>query len=367
MRYAIERFNIEESKCVHVIWPNHDGRSGIEFINGKKKLRHGQGVGGTYFDLIPFGDRDAYTTIYCYDVLPKMAEIEEQIKKYPEWGIDTNCFSPEYLRKLASDVKKTSQKIFWNKKTGRFAAIDSDNKMYDYGFVFLNLKYIYYDLASEKQSKQIMDWISGKRIVKSDTSTGKDIYHWVFAPRCTTKRNIDYYVSTWFNAESIPWGDQVQDGGAILAWSYHDLMSRIKVSGPDDSWQRLKEILTWFKAIEKEGGYRAYYSKPGRGSLQGGNVGGGLGLDKEFIENILVPQVMIYGFMGLEAKLDKLIINPTLPSDWPELTITNIHWRENLIDLTATKDKTIKVKVHSGNPQEILSAIESSSFKIKLL
>ena len=40
-----------------------------------------------------------------------------------------------------------------------------------------------------------------------------DIYHWRFGPRSTTKRNLDYYFWAWSAPESIPFGNQVQDGG----------------------------------------------------------------------------------------------------------------------------------------------------------
>ncbi len=52
--------------------------------------------------------------------------------------------------------------------------------------------------------------------------------------------------------------------------------------GADDAWMRLQAILNWFVEVEAEGGYRAYYEKPGRGLLQGGGPPGGLGMDKSF-------------------------------------------------------------------------------------
>ena len=71
----------------------------------------------------------------------------------------------------------------------------------------------------------------------------------------------------------------------MLGFSFHDLMSRLKVDGPDDAWARLQELLAWFDETQAEGGYRRYYAKdPARGTMQGGNVPGGLGLDKEFFE-----------------------------------------------------------------------------------
>jgi len=112
-------------------------------------------------------------------------------------------------------------------------------------------------------------------------------------PRSTTRRNVDYYFWAWSAPESIPFGAQVQDGGGVLGFSYHDLMSRLLTAGPDDAARRLREICAWFDETQAAGGYRTYYSDPARGTLQGGNVPGGLGLDKEFFESVLVPQVMI--------------------------------------------------------------------------
>src|SRR5205823_312106 len=144
-----------------------------------------------------------------------------------------------------------------------------------------------------------------QRIVEGDTSTGADIYHWRFGPRSTTKRNLDYYYWAWSNPESIPWGYQVQDGGGVLGWSYHDLMARIRVLGPDNAACRLREICAWFREVQNAGGYRKYYAAdPKRGTLQGANVAGGLGLDNEFVESVLPPSVMLYGFLGLRPTVD---------------------------------------------------------------
>ena len=68
--------------------------------------------------------------------------------------------------------------------------------------------------------------------------------------------------------------------------------------------------------------------------MQGGNVAGGLGLDKEFFESILVPQVMIYGFLGLRPSADGFSLDPKLPKDWPELTITRIYLHDRVLDIS---------------------------------
>jgi len=189
--------------------------------------------------------------------------------------------------------------------------------------------------------------------VPGDTSQGADIYHWRFGPRNTTKRNIDYYFWGWSNPESISFGDQVQDGGAVLGWSYHDLMARLRTAGPADAARRLKEICRWFDETQAAGGYRNYYRDRSRGTMQGGNVAGGLGLDKEFFESILVPQVMLYGFLGFKPTVQGAEFAPRLPADWPSLTVTRVHLHDHVLNLTvAGKDITVADLVPEGRTLE---------------
>ena len=171
-----------------------------------------------------------------------------------------------------------------------------------------------------------------------DTAQGKDIYHWRFGPRATTKRNLDWYFWAWSNPEGIPWGGQVQDGGAVLGFSYHDLMARLKVLGPDNAWQRLREMLGWFEEVQAAGGYRKYYNGSREGSLQGGGTAGGLGLDMEFFESAMVPQIMLNGFLGFAPRADGFKLNPRLPADWPELTVDRIHFQNLVLRIRATRD-----------------------------
>ncbi|HTL30088.1 MAG TPA: glycosyl hydrolase family 65 protein [Tepidisphaeraceae bacterium] len=351
MHYVMSEFQTRTHKCIYNTWPGHEGRSGVRYVNGKKEIVFGEGIGSNYWDLLPFGGEDSLATIYYYDALKDLAELEEYFggrgSRRAALPIDAQTarteprppFDPDDLRAHAEQVRAYGQKRFWNQETGRFGTVDLDGAVHDYGFTFLNCEAIYYDFASRDQTKSIMQWIDGERTVAGDTSTGKDIYHWRFGPRSTTKRNIDYYFWAWSNPESIPFGDQVQDGGAVLGWSYHDLMARIKTLGADSAAARLSEIAKWFDDVQREGGYRKYYSVPGRGTLQGGNVPGGLGLDKEFFESILPPQVMVYGFLGLTPGFDTLVINPQLPKDWPSLSVTQIHWRNLVLDITATRDR----------------------------
>lgn len=358
LRYLLHEFEVEKYKCVYTPWVGHDGRSGIERDEkGNKTTYPGRGIGNNYWDLLPAGGKDTTATIYLYDVLKGMAELEKAIRANPQWNVPSGhlSFSPDTLLTLSGEIKKYSNRAFWNRQTGRyFMATDINGKSYDYGFTCLNLEAVYYDFANDSQARSILDWISGKRMVPGDTSKGSDIYHWVFSQRSTTKRNLDYYSFVWPEPENIEWGQQVQDGGAVLGFSYFDLMSRLKVYGPDDTWNRLKEIIHWYKTVREEGGFREYYSKPGRGSLQGGGTAGGLGIDKEFAESVLVPQVMIYGFMGLEPHIDRLIINPKLPCDWPSLKIKNIYYNGSEFDLAVDKDSiSIAIKETLNNTMSV--------------
>lgn len=349
LNYLIDEFSLTTEKHVSVRWVGHDGRSGIVYDQGVKRLRPGLGVGNNYWDLLPFGGQDALATIYAYDAVRRMAELEAALGEGQGTGVADNTepprFSAAQLTELADAIRVDFQKRFWNPATDRFYGwIDVEGQTYDYGFTFVNLEAIYYGLPTEKQAQSIFAWLDGTRVVPSDTSQGPDIYHWRFAPRATTRRNIETYVWAWSAPESIEWGGQVQDGGAVLGFSYFDVMARLQQQGPDAAWARLEAILAWYEDIESAGGYRQYYQDPARGTLQGGGTAGGLGLDFEFMESVLVPQVMLYGFLGFRPTETGYEVHPCLPAGWRSLTITNIHYGTQRLDITAHADGRVVVE-----------------------
>jgi hypothetical protein len=241
------------------------------------------------------------------------------------------------LERHAAEVKAANGR-FWNEVTGRFVlGIDDAGERHDYGFTFMNLEAIYYDYATAAQAESILRWISGERLVAEDTARGADIYYWRFGPRATTRRNIDWYGWFWSGPESIPWGGQVQDGGAVLGFAYHDLMARLRVYGADDAWQRLREIITWYEEVQAAGGPRKYY-ETADGTLQGCGKPGGLGVDCEFYESILVPQVMLSGFAGFAPTPAGVRIVPQLPRDWPKLAIERVHLQGRVVRVQLARD-----------------------------
>ncbi|HOE67069.1 MAG TPA: hypothetical protein PLO62_11140 [Candidatus Hydrogenedentes bacterium] len=342
LRYDLTEFRTQKEGVVHAPWIGHEGRSGVVLdAKGQKTILPGEGIGGNYWDLLPFGGKDAYATVQHYDAVRWMAQVERAIAAHPEWNIPVGAlaFDSADLERHADRVKRTGNRLFWNRETGRFvAAIDDDGKTHDYGFTFLNLEAVHYGFATEAHAKSILSWINGDRIVKSDTSQGADIYHWRFGPRSTTKRNLDYYAFVWSGPETIPWGDQVQDGGAVLGFSYHDLMARLNVLGPNNAAARLKKITAWFDETVAAGGYRKYYDGSRPGTMQGSGTPGGLGLDMEFFESALVPQVLVDGFLGLRPTPEGFAIKPNLPSDWPELTVTRIRIADGVWRIRAMHD-----------------------------
>ncbi len=346
LRFMQNDYGTLESGYVTTRWIGHEGGSGLERKgNGPAQALAGRGVGSNYWDLLPFGGKDAYATILYYGALQRMIDVERQIARHPEWKIPAQArFEVRDLEKHAAKVKRISNEVFWNKKTGRFVGnIDDKGNAYDYGFTFVNLEAIHYGLASADHARQIMEWLNGQRIIVGDTSQGRDIYHWRFGPRSTTKRNLDYYTFWWRKPENTPWGNQVQDGGAVLAFSYHDLMARLKTSGPDDAWARLKEVAKWFNEVTAAGGYRAFYAThPGGATLQGGGPPGGLGMDNEFKESVLVPQVMLDGFLGFMPRGDGFALNPRLPREWSELSIDRIGWHDQILRVRASS-KSIEI------------------------
>ncbi len=325
-------------------WPGHDGLPGwTRTTDGTLTMHPGHGIGSNYWDILPFGWDDAYATNQYYAATIAMADLEQAIAQHPGWDIPRGALKldPESLRQHARQVKETANRLFWDGTKRRFiACIDKHGDRHDYGYTFLNLDAIWYGLATEEHARAIMDWISGRRVIVGDTSTGADIYRWRFGPRATTVRNIQWYCQGWYDPASLPWGGQVQDGGAVLGFTFYDLWARLRVFGPDDAWQRLQTILEWEKEVQAAGGYRRYYDGGTHGTtLQGGGTCGGLGIDCEFYESSLLPAIIPYGFVGLDARPDgRLAIAPRLPKACPEMSVHDMLYHNVRFDIRVTRE-----------------------------
>lgn len=361
-------------------WVGHDGLPGwVRNADGTLRINRGHGIGNNYWDIMPFGGDDMYATAQYYASLLAMADLEQAVAEHPGWDVPqgADALDQTALRNHAAQVKDTANKKFWNPQTGRFyGCIDVNGVGHEYGFTFLNLDAIWYGIASPEHALAIMAWISGKRVVEGDTSTGEDIYRWKFGPRATTRRNLDWYGEGWTKPESIPWGRQVQDGGAVLGFAFYDYWARLNVLGPEDAWQRLVKTLEWEREVWAEGGYRKYYESGKHGNtMQGSNTAGGIGVDMEFLESSLVPSIVTYGFLGLQPDANALGIRPRLPKSVPEMGITNVLYRgvrldvkaaENRIEVALKDDPRDAIRITLAGPWKRTGTAEvGSTFELK--
>ncbi|MDF7822605.1 hypothetical protein P4B35_01165 [Pontiellaceae bacterium B12227] len=355
MRYMMEEGNGRALNYIRCEWHGHDGRPGYTVnADGTKTFHVGHGKGGNYWDLLPLGWDDMYTTTHYYASLLAMADLEEVV------GGDSKA-----LREHAADVKKTANKKFFDKQAGRFVGcIDADGIAHDYGFTFVNLEAIHYGIANAENAKRVMEWIDGQRVVEGDTSTGADIYNYRLAPRATTKRNVEWYSFAWTGPETLPFGGQVQDGGAVLGFSFYDIMSRIKTLGADNAWKRLMAIREWDEEVTAYGGYRKYYGD-GKGgtTLQGGGTAGGVGIDHEFTESSMLTAAVPFGFMGLRPDGQVLNIEPNLPKACPEMTVRNLKYQSIPMDVSVSTDR-VKINVKATPTSTLTLRFNGKTLKI---
>ena len=70
LRHMMDEHHAAAEKIVHTTWAGHDGLTGIvRTKEGGKRLVPGRGVGNNYWDLMPFGNKDCYATVYYYAAL----------------------------------------------------------------------------------------------------------------------------------------------------------------------------------------------------------------------------------------------------------------------------------------------------------
>jgi len=259
-----------------------------------------------YWDNYPMGYKSAYENELFYGAVQAMAELEDAVG---------SAARAAQLRELLPDIKEAFNETFWDDQTGRYiGSIDVNGVKRDYGFTFLNAMAVMYGLADRTQADSIYGWLDGDRIVPGETSTGADIYDWVWAPRANTVAIESQQPYWWYSYNgaisvapggSATYGNHLENGGAIFYTSYDDMMGRLKSGGGADSaFARMEQILAEFHQDELR-------RDPAN------NVGATwtIGIIGEYPESGIVPLVMGEGFLGLSAKPDGLHIRPNLPSE----------------------------------------------------
>ncbi len=269
--------------------------------------------GNNYWDFWLFGGRSAYDNAFFYEMLRWMGELEEALGNGERAGT---------LRQLRPLVKQKFNETFWSEDKGRYVGwVDGSDKSHDYGFTFVNLPAVAWGLADGDRARRIFDWLDGKRTVEGDTSTGKDIYSFGFAPRSNTvdaATGSPPAVNTWDGALNIKpggnaaFGFQIQNGGAIFYVSYYDLMARLRAEGIGNAMSRMEGILA---EAAKDEIRRDPANMEGHSDI--------VGILREFPESGLVPLFFLDGVMGLQPVARGLRIHPALPPGWKDAAVGN--------------------------------------------
>ena len=343
------------------------GMLDISYLQGHDGIPNkvGHGISDCYYDITPSPAINFWSNVNFYGALKAVIGVEKMAAAYGITDTTANIrhpynmderiqwtYSVADLEAILSDLKTNIEKPyvdgdydwsekggFWDAKTGRFIqGITAEGNKLDYGYLHYNLEAISYGIGTDAQVKSIMDWIDGDRIVEGDTSTGDDIYIFEFAPRYSTVDNKKDYLWAYQKGGEgrLRFGDSVNDGGAVITWSYHDLVARVQERGVEDAFGRLKEINAWYDKVASYGGeginfYREYYDRQDVVTVQGSGNEGGAGLDSEFLEASLMYAAIPYGFFGFDAtEADTIGFTHNLPE---KLT----YWQINHMEVGSLK------------------------------
>lgn len=298
------------------------GRDGLIVTPEIKTGRH-EDLTNNYWDILPFGHLDAYANAVFFGSISAMEQIDSALGQEP---------LTDYAA-LRTKAHRRYDEVFWDDQKGRYiGCVDIDGEKHDYGFTFVNLEAIFYGLGDAAKAERIYRWMETE-----PTSSGKpDTYSkWVFAPRATTihnpmwredapKSELASKVKPWWTFwwRGTPFGDQCQDGGAILYTSFFDLMDRARYRGADNAWQRFSEILERYRMPDRLCGGKPLY----RGEKPQQEDAGSVGVDLPFPESGLVPCYFLYGVIGVEPTPEGLRISPRLPKALDYAEVRNIDW-----------------------------------------
>lgn len=356
MMFLLHGLNGESGLLSNEYLYGHNGIGTTINADGSITTHPGQGIGSSYWDVLALPQINLESNAYFYACVKEMAVLEKACETN---GIVTESTSVKnraiggenvvydydsaQLETLAEKVKANIEKDvkpvqkadgswtneggLWNPETGRFAlgVREDSGKVVDHGYVYFNEQAIVAGIGTEQQQLSVMQWISGDRTVEGDLSKGKDIYFYEFAPRFTTddcSEQINFCLAKAFFGDDSPYTDygtlfshQVQNGGAVLCWTYYDIVARAKVLGVDNAYARLQGVVDWYNKVkaETEGEgtefFSNYYNKlnddrdDGVYEMQNAESDrpGAIGLDAEFLENVMFVNVVPQALLGMET------------------------------------------------------------------
>ncbi|MFA6173843.1 MAG: glycosyl hydrolase family 65 protein [Kiritimatiellales bacterium] len=333
------------------------GKTGLVTLHDPATDGTPASFGNNYWDVFLFGYKSAYMNMLFYHALERYAELLDFTGEPDK--------ASEY-RELMSLTKKQFNETFWDESKGRYIGwICKEGKKHDFGFPFVNLPAIRYGLADREQAEQIFDWLDGRRIIPSDTSTGNDIYHYRMAPRANTLaaeadpaywKSIGGYLKP-VKGGTAEYGQNIQNGGFIFYVSYYDLLARLLFAGRTSAYNRTQVILDEFNTDQLR-----------RQNISRDGIGTDCGVIREFPESGLVPYFFISGIMGIEPVGKGLRFNPALPDGWQTARICRFSFRGEMLDILVDRHaETLSVKTGEQGiqlivPNEKQTLFDSGSF-----
>lgn len=174
-------------------------------------------------------------------------------------------------------------------------------------------------------------------VVVSEHHAGpSDIYaQWGWAPRTTTRKNNFYYVWEWAGV-TVPWGAQLQDGGADLYEVGFDIVARSRYSSATDAFARMAAVLQRYALPDRLcGGAPLYAGENPQNELQAGSVG----VDVPFPESGLAPASFLPAFIGLAATPQGLYLMPNLPEGMEWAAVEGVNYRGHELRIRVTRDQ----------------------------
>lgn len=328
MQYQLTWWNGAEEGIIHA-----SGKEGDPWHHGRGGGDEKAGGGSNYYDIMPFGGKDAYASIQFYLSLRAMSQVEALLGNAPRAA---------YLRGLMPKARGAFNRTFWLDHQGngdgasRYAGnVDADGKANDYGFTFLNTMAMEAGLASPTQTHAIYDWLDNGVSVGPNGEKNHDIYaKWKFGARSSTVFNPAWYS---YKAGHWPWNDQLQNGGADLYEAGYDIIARARFKGADDAWQRYTAMLARYAEPDRlSGGGRLWDGA----AVQGGESGAGsVGvMFSEFPECGVAAASFLYAFLGVETSANGLVITPRVPHSLHLVRAQNLDFHGATFDLEATRD-----------------------------
>lgn len=154
-----------------------------------------------------------------------------------------------------------------------------------------------------------------------------------WAPRTTTRRNNFWYYWGWAGI-TVPFEQQLQDGGTDLYLSGFDVQARARYFGGDNAWKRLLQVVgRWRDPDHLCGGDPLYRGEHPQNEINAGSVG----VDIPFPESGLAPNSFLEAILGVVPEPDALTVTPRLPRTLSSAGVQRMMWQGRTCELTVTQ------------------------------